>query len=83
MRLDPTSPLDRLVALETLNALDAALDTLDAGERVLLELRYGLRGRDAHAWQSVADALDLSVSACKVWHGRALGRLRDRLSENP
>jgi RNA polymerase primary sigma factor len=59
-------------------ALMAALRGLDRRERLVLELRYGLRGGRGHTLEEVGRHLGISRKVVRQAEERALKRLRVR-----
>ena len=65
---------------EERQAVRQAVAELDARERELIELRYGLRGGEEMTQKEVADLLGISQSYISRLEKRILVRLRDRIA---
>jgi RNA polymerase primary sigma factor len=70
-------PVDEaLVQAAALDQLRRALSELDAREREIMELRFGLRGNQPHTLQGIGDQLGLSRERVRQIEARAKERLR-------
>jgi RNA polymerase primary sigma factor len=70
-------PVDEaLVQAAALDQLRRALGELDAREREVMELRFGLRGDQPHTLQGIGDLLGLSRERVRQIESRAKERLR-------
>jgi RNA polymerase primary sigma factor len=70
-------PVDEaLVQAAALDQLRRALAELDAREREVMELRFGLRGNQPHTLQGIGDHLGLSRERVRQIEARAKERLR-------
>ena len=65
---------------EERRALYAALDTLDDRERLIIEMRYGLGGRQEETQKEVADKLGISQSYISRLEKKIIAKLRQRFS---
>ena len=65
---------------EERRALYAALDTLDERERLIIEMRYGLGGRQEETQKDVADKLGISQSYISRLEKKIIGKLRRKFS---
>jgi RNA polymerase sigma factor (sigma-70 family) len=72
------SPDVRLLEQERLRQANAALESLSARERRVLELRYGITDGREHTMQEVADQLGCTRDAARQIERRAMNRLRRR-----
>jgi RNA polymerase sigma factor (sigma-70 family) len=69
-------PVDALTAERLAPALHGLVAHLDAREREILRLRFGLDGGESHTLQEIGDALGLSRERVRQIETRALARLR-------
>ena len=66
---------------EERRALYVALDTLDARERQIIEMRYGLGGRQEETQKEVADKLGISQSYISRLEKKIISKLRKSFSQ--
>lgn len=66
---------------EEREAIRACVSRLDERERVIIELRYGLGGRDEMTQKEVADLLGISQSYISRLEKKIIARLRDELKQ--
>ncbi|MDP6635719.1 MAG: sigma-70 family RNA polymerase sigma factor [Phycisphaerae bacterium] len=76
---DWTSPSQAAVRVEKLNIVQTAIENMDPIDREVLALRHFEELTNAE----VAEELDIQPKAASIRYIRALGRLRDILSEAP
>jgi RNA polymerase primary sigma factor len=72
------SPDARLVEQDMMRQVNAALRSLNARERRVLELRYGITNGREHTLEEVADRLGCTPEAVRQTERRAINRLRRR-----
>jgi RNA polymerase primary sigma factor len=73
-----SSPDARLVEQDMLRQVTAALESLNARERRVIELRYGITNSREHTLEEVADRLGCTPEAVRQTERRAINRLRRR-----
>jgi RNA polymerase primary sigma factor len=73
-----SSPDAPLIEQDVLRQVTAALQSLDARERRVLELRYGITNSREHTLQEIADRLGCTREAVRQTEKRAINRLRGR-----
>lgn len=73
------SPPEEIARELVLNELEESLQELPEREREILELRYGLRGRDALTLEEIGKLLGISRERVRQLEAQALQRLRDPL----
>lgn len=66
---------------EEREAIRACVSRLDERERVIIEMRYGLGGRDEMTQKEVADLLGISQSYISRLEKKIIARLRDELKQ--
>lgn len=76
-------PADELVDDELRAVVAAGLDRLTADERNVIELRYGLAGRESLGWPELAAALERSAEWCRQRQRSALRKLRHPRTTTP
>ncbi len=72
------SPEAPLMAREALRSLKAALESLDARERTVLELRYGIVNAREHTLEEIGQRLGVSREHVRQIEKHAMERLRHR-----
>ncbi len=70
------SPFDKVGEGEMHNHLGEALESLDARERRILEMRFGLNDEDEHTLEQVGQVFSLSRERVRQIEKKALQRLR-------
>ena len=65
---------------EERRALYAALDSLDERERLIIEMRYGLGGRQEETQKEVADKMGISQSYISRLEKKIIAKLRQKFS---
>ena len=73
---DELSPLDVLILNETREVLSAALESLTAEERNVVELRYGLISYESLSVNEIAKKLRLERNLVETLESTALTKLR-------
>ena len=73
---DAESPFEAVGDTEMQSHLMEALDTLDARERRILEMRFGLGDEDEHTLEQVGQVFHLSRERVRQIEKKALQRLR-------
>ena len=73
-----SSPDTSLNEQDVLRQVNAALQSLNARERRVLELRYGITNSREHTLQEIADRLGCTREAVRQTEKRAMDRLRRR-----
>ena len=73
------SPPEEIARELVLSELEESLQELPEREREILELRYGLRGRDALTLEEIGKLLGISRERVRQLEAQALQRLRDPL----
>ena len=72
------SPEARLVEQDVMGQVNAALQLLNARERRVLELRYGIKSSREHSLGEIAERLRCTPEAVRQTERRAINRLRRR-----
>ncbi|HKJ25323.1 MAG TPA: sigma-70 family RNA polymerase sigma factor [Myxococcota bacterium] len=70
-------PGDGLDAREFGSAIEGLMDVLDAREQIVIERRFGLRGRHESTLRRIGEQLDLSRERVRQIEAQALGKLRE------
>jgi RNA polymerase primary sigma factor len=73
------SPPQEIIRELVLSELEESLQELPEREREILELRYGLRGREALTLEEIGKLLGISRERVRQLEAQALQRLRDPL----
>jgi len=76
--VDASSPDADLIEEDVLRLAGAALESLPARERRVLELRYGITNSREHTFEEIATRLDCTREAVRQIERRAFNRLRRR-----
>jgi len=76
--VDASSPDADLIEEDVLRQAGAALESLPARERRVLELRYGITNSREHTFEEIATRLDCTREAVRQIERRAFNRLRRR-----
>jgi RNA polymerase primary sigma factor len=76
--VDASSPDADLIEEDLLRQAGAALESLPARERRVLELRYGITNSREHTFEEIATRLDCTREAVRQIERRAFNRLRRR-----
>jgi RNA polymerase primary sigma factor len=61
---------------DALAQIDAALDALEERERMILQLRFGLRGEEPMTLEEIGEYFDLTRERIRQMQNRALAKLR-------
>jgi RNA polymerase sporulation-specific sigma factor len=77
---DEPDVASELAEEEERRAIRECVGRLDARERLIIELRYGLRGDDEMTQKEVADLLGISQSYISRLEKRILARMREELT---
>ena len=78
---DEVDVVTEIAEREEREAIRACVSRLDERERVIIELRYGLGGRDEMTQKEVADLLGISQSYISRLEKKIIARLRDELKQ--
>ncbi len=79
---DSESPLDAAEGNELFNLTQSALESLDARERTILTMRFGLGNEATSTLEKVGQALNISRERVRQLEKRALKRLRQSPQRN-
>ena len=71
--------LDEVMAEEIKEIINGALDELDKDQRLIMELRFGLNGKQAHTQSEIADILGTSQSYVSKKEKALLAKLENIL----
>lgn len=78
---DVVTPTDVMTGRLTAETIEAAMDDLPEMERDILRLRFGLDSGSSQTLREIGERYSLSRERIRQLQERALGRIRDRLSE--
>ena len=69
-------PVSTALEGDALAQIDAALDALEERERMILQLRFGLRGEEPMTLEEIGEYFDLTRERIRQMQNRALAKLR-------